>query len=577
VERVITGQKSAVLGAEVRDATMLVASEKDDIIELKGLTLRLSERKDTDGAAAVWAQVTLYETLREEWRDIGSSIDQTSWERVLGDLTERAEYGGPLSAAQEAALLLGTILEFHQREVIASDSGATALRLGSEIISPLFFASARPSLDGDLQPEVLFDEFCAALVLQPGSRIVRLVAGGVFKFLGWASGFAPRFHAAEAAATDITRRLREQRERQALHPLLRLDQREPLGSKLRGKRGALVFLHGLLSTDLGTFDGFISRWLNPAPSKLPQMARYATQRTDRRLPAPARQEIEASVALIGWPHDTLVKINKNAEDLALLIDRELGSLDCPIAFICHSRGGLVARAVAEKLFDKNPSKWLGRICWAMTFGTPHDGAEFAEHPDVGLGAFLLAGSATKGLAGIFDALVYVRQRQTLDGILDLRPRGASGPNFLEDLFEKEFKSCESGPRRLPITAIGGRHPRFPHGDPLLRRLARAYTAAYTGEEENDLVVTSASATAADTTGSAFVATNCDHFGYFALDQCRQPHMDTVIYRLWESFGLAGIIGPTLAAASQFSADTVGPGHRRQRGRKRKQRNRKRQR
>jgi hypothetical protein len=427
----------------------------------------------------VWEEVAAYEKLREEWRNTG--INEELWQRHLAVLAEQAATGKPLSGTQEAAFALGTLLEIRQREVRASDNDVTAVHIGEEILSPLFFAAAKPPPGGGFHGELLFNGLGTALVLQPGSRIARLVVGGAFQFVSWTTGLAARFRSPEAAGTDIMVRLRQKREAQGAYPLLRLDRAEPLSSKLAGKRGALIFLHGLLSTDLGTFDAFIKRWLDPAPVSLPPMLTYAGQAFDKSLPEAGRQAIATSVALIGWPHDTLVKINKNAEDLALLVDRDLGPLDCPIAFVCHSRGGLVARSVAEKLFDKNPT-WLARIRCALTFGTPHDGAEFAEHPDTGTGAFLLAGCGTGSIAGVVDVLAYVRQRRTLEGILDLRPRGASGSNFLEDLFDKEFKSCVSGPRRLTIVAIGGSYRGRAPADPLYRRLARAYVAAYTGEE-----------------------------------------------------------------------------------------------
>ena len=122
-------------------------------------------------------------------------------------------------------------------------------------------------------------------------------------------------------------------------------------SKADKLKGVIIFVHGLLSTDLGTFDGFIRRWQNPVPPKLPEdfLEKNSSLMWKTELPKKAQWAIEEAVALVGWPHDTLTSIDQNALDLARLIDERLSGFDFKIAFVCHSRGGLVARATAEKL------------------------------------------------------------------------------------------------------------------------------------------------------------------------------------------------------------------------------------
>lgn len=114
-------------------------------------------------------------------------------------------------------------------------------------------------------------------------------------------------------------------------PLPRLEGLNP--ADLERRRGIVVFLHGLMSSDLGTFDRLVTRINN-----------------DNFLP---------DIYLVGWPHDTLAKIWVNAQDLAELVENRLGPSGLPLLFVCHSRGGLIARAAAVKLVEANPG-WAER-------------------------------------------------------------------------------------------------------------------------------------------------------------------------------------------------------------------------
>jgi pimeloyl-ACP methyl ester carboxylesterase len=117
----------------------------------------------------------------------------------------------------------------------------------------------------------------------------------------------------------------------------------------------------------------------------------------------------ANVHLVGWPHDTLAHIKVNAQDLAALMEGPLGASGLPVVFVCHSRGGLVARAAAVKLLKSNP-RWVDRLKGAVTFGTPHEGAELAELGDELLGKVLLLKSIsqTGRVVPLVDALWAVR-------------------------------------------------------------------------------------------------------------------------------------------------------------------------
>src|SRR5262249_45357497 len=155
---------------------------------------------------------------------------------------------------------------------------------------------------------------------------------------------------------------------------------------LKGKQGVVLLLHGLMSTDVGTFDSLINE-IEP----------------ERSL---------ANMHIVGWPHDTLAPIEVNARKLAKLIETHLGPSGLPIVFVCHSRGGLVARAAAVELLEPNPG-WADRLKGAVTFGTPHEGAELAECADEFLGKVLLLLTIrqTGRVVPLVDALIAVRKRK----------------------------------------------------------------------------------------------------------------------------------------------------------------------
>jgi hypothetical protein len=73
-----------------------------------------------------------------------------------------------------------------------------------------------------------------------------------------------------------------------------------------------------------------------------------------------------------FEHDTFISIDKNASDLARLIHARAESAE-RIILLCHSRGGLVARAAADLL----PKELAARTA-IHTFGTPHKGTALAE-------------------------------------------------------------------------------------------------------------------------------------------------------------------------------------------------------
>lgn len=243
---------------------------------------------------------------------------------------------------------------------------------------------------------------------------------------------------------------------------------------LEGKSGVVIFLHGLMSTDVGTFDSLVERL--------------------RRDP---------SLLLVAWPHDTLDEIELNAAMLAEEIPRRVGP-SLPIAFVGHSRGGLVARRTAVNLMKS--SDWKARVRGCVTFGTPHHGAELAESGDEFVGKLLLL-RTVMGQAGtvpLVDALYTVAQSSRLRGVSDLRPR-KNGGAFLSRLIEAEGTLAgESGAMPMPVFAVGG----AVEGRGILGWL----TTRFFRNAPNDFVVTLASSAPEELPRRAEVRS--DHFSYF---------------------------------------------------------------
>src|SRR5271165_6919245 len=263
--------------------------------------------------------------------------------------------------------------------------------------------------------------------------------------------------------------------------VIKLERIDKMGwGQLKGKHAVILFLHGLLSTDVGIFDSLI------------QILKMDPIIRDR-------------FALIGWPHNSLASIDTNATTLQRFIQKVVG-LDGPnVAFVCHSRGGLLARSVAVKLCQ-GEQKWKEKIRGCVTFGTPHEGAELAEMPEHFFGTLLLvqAWRGGNGFASVSDAL-YCSKNSKLDGIEDLARTDAKRKTFLEKLLDDEGKLAPEGEERaLNILAVGGKAPRVPW-------LSFWINKALGGAEHDSVVRMESSMPALFRQTQA---TDCDHFSYF---------------------------------------------------------------
>jgi hypothetical protein len=275
----------------------------------------------------------------------------------------------------------------------------------------------------------------------------------------------------------------------------KLDRLEDLTeNRLRNKQGLVVFLHGLLSTDVGVFDGLI-RLLNDDP------------------------ELSGRCVLAGWPHDSLAPIDSNALELRRWIEKIVPFDGPAVTFVCHSRGGLVGRRTAVKLYGRS-RRWLEKVCGCVTFGTPHEGCPLAEQPRqmIGKAATVLAASQTRSWWSISDMLAIAKGRTSLPGVEDLRPINGGG-DFLKDLLESEAKYApEDRERALDVLAVGG----DAYNGGLLSRIS---LNAFAGQD-NDLIVETRSSI--PKLFPNCYRTRCDHFSYFNESEIARPHFAEVV-------------------------------------------------
>ena len=442
------------LNGEVRDGLAVIAHSPADVLDLEGLV-------DTVGKLPGDTVDNLYRILARAGRtpEIWPSTEQTAVPGAagLGVNEESLDKLDPRARALRVSLALaGRVWRAQGNDVD---------RLSMALMLP------RPGRQAALRSKR------PALVLDYGSIRARvLAAGGKLKEFGVA--LFPIAHSKRRA--NVVEALRDQTNGLRLP---RLEIIQP--SDLDDKTGVVIFLHGLMSTDVGTFDEF-ARALGTYPN------------------------FGQSLLLVSWPHDTLAPIAANAEDLSVLIEQKLGRSSLPLAFVCHSRGGLVARKTAVELIEIDKGRWQSRLRAMVTFGTPHNGAELAEAGDEFLGKLLLAYTVARqgGVVPLVDALWSVKDHKKLAGVTDLRPR-SSGGDFLRDLRKAEGRIAKkAGAVPLRLFAVGG--------DARTDSLGAMLSRRYFGGAAHDLIVTLESSTPA--AAELRAETTCDHFGYFSATE-----------------------------------------------------------
>ena len=410
--------------------------------------------------------------------------------------------------------------------------------------------------------EVVFPGPTASLVLQPGSLVASFNLGAEVRSEGWLALVIAKVTrlarpTAQAAANELIEDSRMKAGSTARRSLRRLDQlKGPDLHNVQSSPVVLVLLHGLYSTDLGTFDGFIERLHDSNPltllpkidSAMTTMApalgghdeglieiRQRLQSRVEELTATHPETAEAirsgqkpemleavllGIPLVGWPHNTLTAIDVNAGELADLLERTFLPRPPRLIFVCHSRGGLVARAAIVKLLalEDRGSIWRSCLAGLVTFGTPHDGASIAEQPLRNLATYLLVARSTGQAASLSKVLAYLGAR-TAEGIEQLKPVQATTPNrpiaFTEQLYalERDLVRDRSARRFPPTIAIGGVLDDNAQAS-WSRAAASALVTRWLANTKHDLVVELQSSVSARLAADVTVEVPCDHFRYF---------------------------------------------------------------
>ena len=418
----------------------------------------------------------------------------------------------------------------------------------------------------------------AALWLTSGSIVAGISVGVALKAARWGAIVASTFtsSSADTAAATLVEGLRTRALAVSRHgPLPRLDDlTDRERASLRSCDVLVVLLHGLFATDVGTFDGFISRLRQTPPSRLDAALerlaergpgqvdgqtvgiaalrasfRQAIERGGERVAQvddlASRRFIEAHVGLVGWPHDSLAPVETCATELAAMLDKEFGEgLPKRVVFVCHSQGGLLARAaVIELAAMKTPaSRWTERVAAIATFGTPHRGAAIAEPGGVGgreAAAFLMMLKGTGRPTSLADTLTLMGAR-TLEGIEDVKAFNATTrereTSYVHRLL-KEERGCvwPNGRKRPDMLLVGGRLGEAQKKTWRDRWLA-AFVRRKLGDGEHDLVVELRSSMAALLDPRFGLVVECDHFGYFDDDAPSAVGLDAAVALVWSLLG-----------------------------------------
>jgi hypothetical protein len=218
---------------------------------------------------------------------------------------------------------------------------------------------------------------------------------------------------------------------------------------------------------------------------------------------------------LAFPHDTFASITSNAASLLKAIDYLFESnLTTRLAFVCHSRGGLLARRAAASLYQSGPGRWKQQLAACVTFGTPHEGTPLAEHPSKLLGAGVATIRATQPgpFMGASDVLALVAAYgATIPGIDDLKPptaigKGYQSTTFVTDLSNDERSAAEQFQCRLQIFAIGGKGP---HDNRILWISEKMFRGS-----PNDCAVPLSSSAPRRLVGVTYEEVQSDHFSYF---------------------------------------------------------------
>jgi pimeloyl-ACP methyl ester carboxylesterase len=488
----LSDQRIPELDGVSRGAATVIVHEPNDVEALQSLCL-LSGIPVEDPTAGIFHALASYSTAPSAVVDVQAwnvkrqrlRIEPRNWQSIESDEFLNDE-------TQQIITALGFARE------VWSNQGPDVSNLS------LLFSVPDPANGKDRHVELQGGN--PGWMLYRGSLRARLFMGA-FK----TSGFVIAILSKQGIGVQLRadRVAEELRSRQLEH----LPRVEPLQSLHEGKVedfadkcGVIIFLHGLVSTDLGTFDVLLRHLRDEG------------------------QLDEEHFAFVGWSHDTLTRIDHNARELCAQMEKLFPQRDDgepKIAFVCHSRGGLLARYAAAKLFAQDQERWEQRIAGCVTFGTPHLGTGLADAPDE-LVAWSLALQSCRvsGQLPLLSHVLWVaKQNKTLEGVEDLRELRGRLPKKRSDSFQATLNDLERRldpkiERKLDILAIGSR----------VDKKSKWYyelAAGALGNADNDVLVPLDSSRPKNAFNIATCETTCDHFSYFTEGQAKQKHYKTV--------------------------------------------------
>ena len=487
------------LNLVVRGAATILLSHPDEVAGLQALCLAVgrNQERPTDRIFEALARAGDLIDL-DRARERPSDVRVSDWREVSA--RELA-----VSPVREIVAALGLAEAVWRRQ----DGDVPALALTLSVSDPSFRPEPMIDMVGDNPGWLLY----------PGSIKTALFLRA-FRGAGFVVGVFSRGVGVEDRANHVIEALRtKQLERiPRVRSLGRVDQAR--SEELGGKCGVVLFLHGLLSTDLGTFDAAIDH------------LRAEGFREDEFL-------------FVGWPHNTLTQIAFNSNDLCVEIRRlwePYRSASPRLAFVCHSRGGLLARHVAATLLREDYGRWSAIIKGCVTFGTPHIGTGLADAPD-DLLALLIATGAWRGtgtLAALSDVLWIAKRNRTLEGVEDLRTMQGARNEAGRAPFQRELLELERlrvGGRMpyrwLDVLTVGAKI------DPSATWFYDMASRAMSGKA-NDVAVPLESSLPDSTRGfTSAPESSCDHFSYFTADEVMKTHYGEVADFLRRALDLAG--------------------------------------
>ncbi|WP_405806258.1 hypothetical protein OG729_13675 [Streptomyces sp. NBC_00210] len=254
----------------------------------------------------------------------------------------------------------------------------------------------------------------------------------------------------------------------------------------RSLANEIVFIHGALSCGLANL-----------PSLKSELARVAAHRR-----------------ILRFEHDTFLPIDNNGEQLSRILRKKLSADSrAKVVLVGHSRGGLVARWVANDLLDAGYAPDRIRV---VTFGTPHEGT-----PIVNASRRVLSGLATLATFAVRSVTpdpatplvtyLFGNAKKLPEGISVM----AKGNSVLREINRRPV------PFRLRAygaTYHKGTNPRS-RGVAFLDSQGRNLFIENRTIQPNDLLVTVKSATAVGE--GQTMSDPCGHFGYLAQPEAMQ--------------------------------------------------------